>query len=226
MDPIATTAARQQRVLQGVAERTRWRRSNLPALLRPALAAAILFGAGVAATAATVGHDWVARRWRELSGQAEPVLAPPRANPAAPVRRRAELAVAAPVQVQPAPEPPASIRPPVVRASVHARAARGEDPTALVEAVRALRGDHDPRARRPGCWRPTGGPIHAARWPRKRWRCRSRRLRRCTVRARPPSRSNTCAATRAAVFARPPVRRWPRGPSRAFDAPVGRAPPL
>ena len=147
MDPIAATAARQQRVLQAVAQRTRWRRSRFPALLRPALAGGILLGAGVGAAAATLGHDWVARQWRELTGPSHAVVAEPVATPhrTKPVARPVEVALAAPVEAAPAPEAPAPVRPPVARAAVHARAARGEDPTALVEAVRALRGDHDPR---------------------------------------------------------------------------------
>ena len=143
MEPIAATAARRQRVLQAVTARTRWRRSSFPALLRPALAGAILLGASVGAAAAAVGHDWVARQWRELTGQSEPlVVAPPAAKPVAPVARR--VAVAVPAEATPAPEAAAPVRPPAPRAAAHARAARGEDPTALVQAVRALRGDHDP----------------------------------------------------------------------------------
>jgi hypothetical protein len=146
MPPVVATAARQQRILASVTARRRWRPWSGAALLRPALAGALLMVAGAAGAAATVGHDWVGRTWRKLtetraavvSAPAKPplvlsppaiVTAPPVVRPAAPV----ETPVAVPV------------RAPAVRAPARARLARGEDPTPLVAAVRALRSEHDPR---------------------------------------------------------------------------------
>lgn len=144
MEPIEPTAVRQHRVLQAVTARVRDRGWTLAALLRPVLAASIFFGAGVAAAAATVGHDWVARRWHELTASASPL--PPAPAATAPVRPRpaahpTEVAPVVAVEPTPSPGAPAPTRAPA-RAAVR-RAPKGEDPSALVEAVRALRADHD-----------------------------------------------------------------------------------
>ncbi|HXU65285.1 MAG TPA: hypothetical protein VN962_26480 [Polyangia bacterium] len=139
MPPVMATAARQQRILASVTARRRWRPWSGAALLRPALAGALLMVAGAAGAAATVGHGWVGRTWRKLTETRAAVVSAPAKPPAVvatPVTRRA-VSIEAPVAMP--------VHAPAVRAPVRARLARGEDPTTLVAAVRALRSEHDPR---------------------------------------------------------------------------------
>lgn len=138
MEPIAPTEARQQRILEAVTARSRRPRWSDRFLLRPTLAASVLLLIGAAATAATVGRGWASRAWCRLT-RPTPAVAPtapvpfaqprPVPPPSAPVT---ELTV-----------PAAVPRPPAVHTAARVRPARGDDPSALVDAVRALRGDHD-----------------------------------------------------------------------------------
>jgi len=150
VEPVAVTDGRQQRILAAVLARTqtRSRRFSGAVFLRPAIAGAILVMAGAATAAATVGHGWVTREWHRLTRQPAVVA------PAAPLPRVAhDRPVPPPPAVEPAPEAPAPVeakpevasRPPVLRISARVPAAKGEDPSALVAAVRALRSEHDPR---------------------------------------------------------------------------------
>ena len=147
VEPLAVTDARQHKVLAAVLARTqtRSRRAGGAMFLRPAVVAAILVMAGAATAAVTVGHGWVAREWHHLTGQ------PVAVAPAAPQPRVAHPRPApiAPPAVEPAPEvaaaPAVPARAPVLRISARVPPARGEDPSALVAAVRALRSDHDPQ---------------------------------------------------------------------------------
>jgi hypothetical protein len=145
MEPIAPSASRRHRVLQSVRDRDGRRRVTGLVLLRPAVAGAVLLAAGAAAAGATVGRGWLARGWSQLVSRPAAVMpvavAPVRRAPAPPPVP-AEVVEPSPV----APEPPSPVvRPPVARVATHARPPRGEDPSALVEAVRALRSEHDPQ---------------------------------------------------------------------------------
>ncbi len=143
MERVKAAPARQQRILAAVTAggRRRWNAFGL--LLRPAIAGAILLAAGAAAAAVTVGHAWVSREWHALTGNPRPAaVTPPRAvaiAAATPVVRRR---LPGPV---PSVEPAMPVRAPGARAASRVRAPRGEDPTALVDAVRALRSEHAPR---------------------------------------------------------------------------------
>lgn len=142
MPAVTATPARQQRILAAVTARGRWRRWSAAALLRPAIAGTLLLVAGASGAAATVGHAWVTHTWQELTGRrVAPVSAPvrPPAIVVAPPVAEPALSVRLPVE----PAPP--VHAPAVRAPAHPRLARGEDPTPLVEAVRALRSEHDAR---------------------------------------------------------------------------------
>jgi hypothetical protein len=144
MEPIVPSPSRQQRILRAVTVRARERRWGGAALLRPTVAGALLLLAGAGVAGATVGRGWLARGWQELTQQPVAVTPsiepPPRRSPAAPVvsvaRPEAIASAAAPEAAPPAPRPPRVAR---------TRPARAEDPTALVEAVRALRSEHDPQ---------------------------------------------------------------------------------
>jgi len=144
MEPIAPSASRRHRVWRGV--RDRGDRGFGLVLLRPAVAGVVLLAAGAAAAGATVGRGWLARGWSQLVSRPAAVMpavvAAPRRVPAPPPSR-------APQPEPPAaPELPAPATRPAVRVAAHVRPRaeppRGEDPSALVEAVRALRGAHDP----------------------------------------------------------------------------------
>ncbi|HVY39325.1 MAG TPA: hypothetical protein VHM31_15380 [Polyangia bacterium] len=153
VEPVAVTDARQERILAAVLARTqtRGRRLSGAVFLRPAIAGAILVMAGAATAAATVGHGWVSREWHRLTGQ------PVAVAPAAPRPRVAHPRPISPPPVAPPPAAPAAeevasevkpevpARPPVLRISARVPAAKGEDPSALVAAVRALRSEHDPQ---------------------------------------------------------------------------------
>jgi hypothetical protein len=144
MEPIATSPAREQRILRAVTARSRERRWAGLALLRPAAAGALLLVAGAGVAGATVGRGWLVRGWHELTER--PVAVAPVA--VAPVRHLAARPVIPAPQPEPVVEVPQVSSPPVARpaparVAAHARAPRGEDPSALVEAVRALRSEHD-----------------------------------------------------------------------------------
>jgi hypothetical protein len=149
VEPVATPPVRAQRILAAVMARAHTRRGRWTAaiLLRPVVAAAILVMAGAATAAATVGHEWMARGWHRLTGRT--VTAAPPLVPRRVARPRVPPPPASATPPAPTPEAPlpteTAQRPPVVRVSARVRPARGEDPSALVEAVRALRSDHDPR---------------------------------------------------------------------------------
>lgn len=152
VEPVAVSDARQQRILTAVLARTqaRGRRFSGAVFLRPVIVGAILAMAGAATAAATVGHGWVTREWHRLTGQ--PVAVAP-AAPRPRVAHAHPVSPPPPPAVEPAPEAPAPVeakpevpsRPPVLRISARVPAAKGEDPSALVAAVRALRSEHDPQ---------------------------------------------------------------------------------
>jgi len=143
MDPIVASPARERRILRAVTARARERRWAGAALLRPALAGALLLVAGAGVAGATVGRGWLARGWHEWIARPVAVtpvsIAPVRRSPARPI-----VAALPPESVLEAPAIPAPVaRPAPARVAAHSRPPRGEDPSALVEAVRALRSEHD-----------------------------------------------------------------------------------
>ena len=145
MAPLATSPAREQRILRAVTARARERRWAGAALLRPAVAGALLLLAGAGVAGATVGRGWLAHGWRELLQR--PVAVTPVS--VAPARRPTARPVSAALPSEPVVEAPElsapTARPAPARVAARARPPRGEDPSALVEAVRALRSEHDAR---------------------------------------------------------------------------------
>jgi hypothetical protein len=144
MQPIDASPARQKRILAAVTGRRRPAWSGA-ALLRPAVTGAVLLVAGAAAAGATVGRGWLAREWDALV--AKPVAVTPVA--AASPRRSPPPPVASAPLPEPAPAPPEIAapvaRPAPTRVAARPRPPRAEDPSALVDAVRALRSEHDPQ---------------------------------------------------------------------------------
>ena len=143
--PIEPTAFQQQRVLERVLERQRARHGSGARFLRPVVALAVLLVAGATA-AATFGHGWLARGLRALGEQAPTVATVPEAAP-----RRHPTAVAepttaiAPAEAEPSPEPePAPVAAHAPRLAARPHAIRTEDPSLVVDAIRALRTDRDP----------------------------------------------------------------------------------
>jgi hypothetical protein len=138
MESVEPTEARQQRILAAVTARSRPPRWSDRFVLRPSLAASVLLLIGAAASAATVGRGWVSREWYRVT-RPTPAALPPAPAQLAPTRPAAPPV--APVTASAVPT--AVPRPPAVHTAVRVRPARGDDPSALVDAVRALRGDHD-----------------------------------------------------------------------------------
>ncbi len=133
-EPLAASAERQARVLTRVLERRRWRRSLVGLVVRPAFALPVLLLVGMTTAAATIAPRLQARRWGWLS---HPAVAPVVSGPAPVVSRRS---VAARAQVPAAPAPSLPVR--AVGPSAAPRS--GDDPSRIIEAVRALRGEDDP----------------------------------------------------------------------------------
>ncbi len=144
--PIEPTAFQQQRVLERVLDRQRARHGGGARFLRPVVALAVLLVAGATA-AATFGHGWLARGLRSLGGQTPAVAtvpeAVPRRHPTAVAEPRTEMPSTAPAEAEASPEPaPVAAHAPRLTARSHA--IRTEDPSLVVEAIRALRTDRNP----------------------------------------------------------------------------------
>jgi hypothetical protein len=145
--PLEPTAFQQQRVLERVLDRQRGRHGGGARFLRPAVALAVLLVAGATA-AATFGHGWLARGLGSLGDQAPTVATVPetvlRRHPTAVAEPRAALPSLPPVvaPAEPSPEPVAARAP---RLAARPHAVRTEDPSLVVDAIRALRTDRDPR---------------------------------------------------------------------------------
>jgi hypothetical protein len=145
MAPIAPTPARQQRILEAVLAGERRGRRGGAVWLRPAVAVAVLLFAGAGVAAATVGQSWVARAWSRLTAPAPRSVAPPPSR--TPIGARVAAVGARVAPAGPAEAPPVAApgpRPPGSRLAARPRPSRGEDPSALVQAVGALRREHDP----------------------------------------------------------------------------------
>jgi hypothetical protein len=157
--PVEPSPYQQRRVLERVLDRQRGRHGGAVRFLRPVVMVGVLLVAGVTA-AATFGHTWIVQRLRTL-GVTAPVaeLAP---DPVLRPRRRptpvAELIPNDPAAIEPAaeaaPKPVATHAAPKAAARAHTLRAEGrtaedrttaEDPSLVVDAIRALRTDHDSR---------------------------------------------------------------------------------
>ena len=151
--PVEPSLFQQRRVLERVLDRQRVRRNAAATFLRPVVGVGVLLVAGVTA-AATFGHNWITQGLRSFAGQA-PVAA------MAPTPRRrptpiAELIPPEPREAEPTAEPvPAPVatravprlaaRTHAVRPGGRTTEGRTEDPSLVVDAIRALRTDHDSR---------------------------------------------------------------------------------
>ena len=137
VEPVGVSDSLRQQVFARVLDRPRVSRWGA-LLLRPAVVFGILLIAG-ATTAATLGRSWIVEQFRPTAAPTPP--APPYQPAPAATRRPAPIAVPAPAPVAIDPAPVVertSIRAP------HARPAKGEDPSRVVAAIQALRGDGDP----------------------------------------------------------------------------------
>lgn len=154
--PVEPSQFQQRRVLERVLDRQRMHRRGAVMFLRPVVVLGVLLMAGVTA-AATFGHGWIARGLRSF-GRAAPVEAMATAPVYRPHRRATEPAEprgldpseaepeAAPAP-GPAPTVPATRSAPrlAVRSHPVRTEDRSEDPSLVVDAIRALRTDHDSR---------------------------------------------------------------------------------
>jgi len=155
--PVEPTIFQQRRVLERVLERQRSRRAwdGTAMLLRPVVMVGVLLMAGVTAASA-FGHAWIAQGLRSFRKHA-PVLA----TASDPILRahRHPTSIAEPVApppsepepvAEPTPAPVATHATPRLAARSHAihpeartAEARTEDPSLVVDAIRALRTDRD-----------------------------------------------------------------------------------
>jgi hypothetical protein len=144
-DPTTLPESRKQMSLAAILNPPRERSRRGPGLRRPAMALSVALLAGASAVAA-VGAHLLVRDPAVVVAPAvppsdEPTPAPTRIN-SAPVR--AEPAVS-PIPTPMQPTMPSAPGAPRVRWSAGARArSEGENPSALMDAVKALRQDHDP----------------------------------------------------------------------------------
>jgi hypothetical protein len=152
--PVEPSHFQQRRVLERVLDRQRTHRRSAVMFLRPVVVVGVLLVAGVTA-AATFGHGWIARGLRTLRSAA-PVEAMAAAPVYRPHRRATEPAEPrgldpseAEPEAAPGPAPtlPATRSAPGLAVRSHAARTEGrsEDPSLVVDAIRALRTDHDPR---------------------------------------------------------------------------------
>jgi hypothetical protein len=152
-EPVVVSPARQQRLLTGVLRRQQTRRPMTARMLRPAFVLGVLSLAGATTAAATIGRRvWTERRVQSATRSNERlVLAaapqpkhPRKGNGApAPSAIAEEMPPAAPAPAV-APTPRALRRPSPSRVASRARAIHSEDPSRVVDAIQALRTDHDP----------------------------------------------------------------------------------
>lgn len=145
-EPVAVSPARQQRLLNGVLRRQQTRRPVASRLLRPVFVLGVLSLAGATA-AATIGRRaWIERRAQPAARPTETVAAVV-AAPRAKRTRSTPIAIAE--EAPPAPVAPAVAarslrRPSPPRLASRARTVSSEDPSRVVDAIQALRTDHDP----------------------------------------------------------------------------------
>jgi hypothetical protein len=151
-EPVVVSPARQQLLLRGVMRRQQQARRPMTArLLRPAFVLGVLSLAGATAAATLGRRVWTERRTQPTTRPTERLAlaaAQPKHARKAPGN---DLEAAAPSviaeEMAPAAPAPRALRRPSRLAS-HARAAgspiHSEDPSRVVDAIQALRTDHDP----------------------------------------------------------------------------------
>ena len=149
-EPVVVSPGRKQRLLNRVLLRQQPRRGATSVLLRPVFVIGVLSLAGATA-AATIGR----RAWSERSIRSTSTAPSESSAPAAPLKRT-RPARTAPADEAPAVEsaPVALARPVRHVARRHVattvtrpkltRVAASEDPSRVVDAIQALRNDHDP----------------------------------------------------------------------------------
>jgi hypothetical protein len=125
--------ASKQNVYAAVLARREGQRRTRFALLRPVVVFGVVLVAAGATAAATLGHRWIQQRRRPAPVPAALAPTAPRARAEVP----REVRAAAPIDV-PA-TAPETHRPHAPRTR-----ARSEDPSAVVDAIEALRKQHDP----------------------------------------------------------------------------------
>ena len=136
-EEVQVSDALKRQIYASVVERRPARRRQGSALLRPAVVFTILLVAAGATAAATFGRRWIAHK--DAPG---PLPAPP--PKVAPVHPPRAVAAPAP-EIVPAPVELPAGEPQTTRNSRPARPhARSEDPSQVVQAVEALRNQHDP----------------------------------------------------------------------------------
>jgi hypothetical protein len=137
--PTALPDSQKRRSLEAILAPKREHFSRRFSLGRPALVVGVLFLVAGVSAAATIGASWIKRRSAE-----DHAPAPQLAKPSLPIHVHSAPIVTfreeAPVVEDPVLELPKL----AATARSHARAARGENPSALMKAVKALRQDHDP----------------------------------------------------------------------------------
>jgi hypothetical protein len=142
--PFSASVARKQQVLMRVLERRRTSRRGAGKawlFLRPAIIVAVLLAAGVT-VAGTVGQSLLTRGLRLLSasgdepGRPAPLRRPSKREHLAPIGQSDEVEIHQPsasLQARPGPRVGDRLRP-----------SKGEDPSRVVGAVKALRTENDP----------------------------------------------------------------------------------
>jgi hypothetical protein len=131
---VEVSDASKEKIYTAVLARRQGRHGTRFAVLRPAVVFGVLLVAAGATAAATVGHRWMQQRRHPL------------APPAAPAPVESQTHAAAPrVGIAAAPPAPFSASAPEPRRSHTSRArGRSEDPSAVVNALEALRKQRDP----------------------------------------------------------------------------------
>jgi hypothetical protein len=147
---VGVSATKRRQILAAVlAARGRHRGWSTP--LRPVFVMAALLLTGAAA-AATLGPTWILEHVKTLTAAAPAATTRPSPQPSR-VHHTAMLEVPSASSAPPADDPAAGVPPaPVTRSVVRSsgrendrmRASAHDDPTRLVDAIRALRTDHDP----------------------------------------------------------------------------------
>ena len=137
--PTALPDSQKRGSLEAILARRRER--SLPGfrVARPALVFGIIFLLAGVSAATTLGARWIKRR---STVERAAVPEPAKRSPVVQVH---STPVAAPQETSPVVEDPVVELPKLAgTARSHTHTARGEDPSALMEAVKALRQDHDP----------------------------------------------------------------------------------
>ncbi len=150
-EPVVVSPARKQRLLHGILLRQQVRRTSPSRLLRPVFVVGVLSLAGATA-AATIGRRVWNDRHAAPAVNAPAAPAPTTTRRARPARATVAIADEAPALAPEATAPPRAVRrskPPArVRITTlrvpNGRLAESEDPSRVVDAVHALRAEHDP----------------------------------------------------------------------------------